>query len=61
LFDLVRLRQRVLRLEIQNFDDTLAREDVVASSDSLREAKPQKESTKLAEPDVPIGRSSEHP
>jgi hypothetical protein len=55
LFDLIRFRHGVPRLEVENLGNTFAGENVVAPIDSLGEAKLRKPSAELAEADVRIG------
>ena len=54
LLDLIRFRQGVPRLKVENLGDVFSSEDVVAALDSLSKAKPRKESAKIAEADVRI-------
>ena len=54
MFHLVRFRQRVPRLEIENLGNTFVGEDVVTALDSLCEAKPQEKATQIPEADIRV-------
>jgi hypothetical protein len=60
LFHLIRFRQGIPRLEVKNLGDTLPGENMVATFDSLSEAKPRKQSAQLGEADVRIRRAPQH-
>jgi hypothetical protein len=60
LFDLIRFRHGVPRLEVENLDNTLAGENVVAPINSLGEAKLRKQRAKIAETDVRIRGTSQY-
>jgi hypothetical protein len=54
LLDLIRFRQRVPRLKVENFRDALPSKDVVAALGSLGKAEPRKERAKIAKANVRV-------
>lgn len=60
LFDLVRLRHRAPRLEVENLVDAFSAEDVVAASNPLGEAQPPEKRAQVVESDAGIRRAPQH-
>ena len=60
LLDLKRFALRSLRLQIQDFGDAVARENVMAAFDSLLEADFREQSAHPSKGNVAVGRSAEN-
>lgn len=61
LFHLIRLRHRAARLQVEYFRYIKPSKDVMIASDSFGEAKAFQHLTEIAEADIRIALTSEHP